>query len=58
MSPSFQHLLGIDMPAAQVHEAADNADDLAELVRPLPRDRKRRDRAAAGAANAVLIGVG
>src|SRR5262249_15112410 len=55
---ALHYFFGIDVPAAQVGEAADDANDLAKLIRPLPRDGERRDRAAAGAANAVLLGVG
>jgi hypothetical protein len=42
------------VPAADVGEAADVADDLAELVRPLPRDGERTDPTAAHPAIAAF----
>src|SRR5437867_9152794 len=44
----------VDVSAADVREAADVADDLAELIGPLPRHRERGDASRAGAANATV----
>src|SRR5436309_5889604 len=46
------HDVGVRVAAAQVREAADDAEDLVEVGRPLPRDGERGDRARAGAADA------
>ena len=48
----------VDVPAADIREAADMADDLAEDVRPLPRDGERADAAGAGARDRVHRRVG
>ena len=42
---------------AEIDEAADNAQHLAEVVRTLPCDRKSRNRAGAGTANPMALGV-
>ena len=45
------------MAAAKIGEAADQAEDLAEIVRSLPGNRECRDRAGAGAADAMALGI-
>ena len=47
--------VGVGVTAAQVDEAADQAEHFAELVRPLPGHSERRDRAGTGAADAALL---
>ena len=48
---------GVDVAAADVGEAADLREHLAELVGPFPRDGEGADRAAAHAADGALVGV-
>lgn len=45
------------MPAANVGEAADATDDLAELVRTLPGDVEGANRATAGATYGTAFGI-
>ena len=52
-----QHAIGIHLPAAQIHKAADIAQHLAKFVGPLPRHHERRDRPRARPADAVLFGI-
>src|SRR5262245_48427864 len=49
--------VGVGVTAAEVGEAADDAEHLAELVGPLPRDGERRDGARAGAADAAPLRI-
>ena len=47
----------IGVAAAEVGEAADDAQDFAELVGTLPRHREGRDRTRTGAADATPLGI-
>src|SRR6185503_11445257 len=49
--------VGVGVAAAQVHEAADDAQDLPELVGPLPGHGEGGDGAGAGAADAVPVRI-
>src|SRR5947207_2158593 len=48
-------LFGIDVAAAKIREASDDAQDFAELVRPLPGDGEGGNRAGARAADATVF---
>src|SRR5215467_56816 len=53
-----QHLLGINITAAKIHEAAYNADHFVKLVWSFPRDREGRDCSGTGSSDGVHVGVG
>ena len=48
---------GYDVAAAQIREAADDAEHFVELVGPFPGDREGRNRAGTCAADAVVLGI-
>ena len=54
---AFADHAGIDVAAADVREAADVAEHLAEQVGPLPGDGERADAAAGDAADRVAVGI-
>ncbi|HXB72442.1 MAG TPA: hypothetical protein VNY05_29665 [Candidatus Acidoferrales bacterium] len=54
----FADEAGVDIAAAQVGEAADEAEDTAEGVGPLPGRGKGGDTARTGACNGAVVGVG
>ena len=49
--------VGINVPAADVREAADGADDFAELIRPLPRNGKRANGSRTCPADGAVVRV-
>src|SRR5262249_25789644 len=54
---ALQHDIRVLMPAPDISEASDNAENLPELRRPLPCYGERRDRAGTGAGDAMLLRI-